>query len=339
MPPAPAELLERFLDHQRGVRAASPHTLDAYRRDVSSWLGFVAARRGGALRAADLGRVALADLRAWMAAERAAGLGARSLRRRLSAVRSFHRWLAEAEGIEATAPLAMRGPRAPRRLPRPVSAEAAAALIDHAAEADAPDWIAARDAAALTLLYGCGLRISEALALRCADAPGGVAGDWLRIRGKGGRERMVPVLPAAREAVRAYMALRPGPARPEDPLFIGARGGPLGPRALQRRMAQARQALGLPPSATPHALRHAFATHLLAAGGDLRAIQELLGHASLSTTQIYAAVDEAHLMAVYDAAHPRARATGADAPDAGDGTGDGTSPSADRPAPRRRRRP
>ena len=298
-----AALIARWLDALRGSRGASPRTIDAYRRDASAFLGFLAVHRGAPAGRDALARVPLTDLRAWMAHERGRGLAPRSLRRRLSAVRGFFAWLEEAEGIEAPALHLLRAPKVPARLPRPVSAEAARALIADAEAADAPDWIAARDAAVLTLLWACGLRISEALALRRADAP---LPRTLRVRGKGGRMRLVPVLPAARAAVDAYAALCPWRQGPQDALFLGARGGPLSPRAIQKNMAQARARLGLPASATPHALRHAFATHLLAAGGDLRAIQELLGHASLSTTQIYTAVDEARLMEIYEKAHPRA---------------------------------
>jgi integrase/recombinase XerC len=302
--PAVLALLRRWLGHMSAARGASAATIEAYRRDVSGFLGFLQEHRGEALTPRALGGIAHTDLRAWMARERGRGLSARSVRRALSAVRGFFFWLGEAEGIESPAVLAAQGPKAPARLPRPVGVEAARALIADAEAADAPDWIAARDAAALTLLYGCGLRISEALGLNARDAP---LPEVLRIRGKGGKERIVPVLPAARTAVEDYLSLCPWPMEgPEAPLFRGARGGRLSPRVVQLRMAQARQRLGLPATATPHALRHAFATHLLAAGGDLRAIQELLGHASLSTTQVYTGLDEARLLEVYEKAHPRA---------------------------------
>jgi len=231
------------------------------------------------------------------------GQEARSIRRALSSIKSLFRWLADAEGLECAAVLAARGPKASPRLPRPLSPEAARALMAEVETADAPDWVAARDAAVLTLLWGCGLRISEALGLKRRDAP---LPEVLRILGKGGKERIVPVLPAARAAVAAAIALDPWEEGPEGPLFHGVRGGPLSPRMIQRRLEVARQRLGLPATATPHALRHSFATHLLAAGGDLREIQTLLGHASLSTTQVYTAVDEARLMEIYDRAHPRA---------------------------------
>ncbi|MEM7545575.1 MAG: tyrosine recombinase XerC [Pseudomonadota bacterium] len=297
-----ADLVARWLDGRRG-QAASPHTIDAYRHDVSGWLGFLALHFGGPVGRTGLAGITPRDLRSWQAKLREDGLSSRSVARALSAVKSFHRWLADAEGVEATAVLAARGPKAPQRLPRPVSAEAATALIDQAALAHPEPWIAARDAAVLTLLWGAGLRISEALGLNQSDAP---LPDVLLIKGKGGKERIVPVLPAARDAVVEYQRLQPYDPGPNGPLFIGARGKRLNPRMTQKVMARGRMALGLPATATPHALRHSFATHLLEAGGDLRAIQELLGHASLATTQVYTAVDQARLLDIYDRAHPRA---------------------------------
>jgi integrase/recombinase XerC len=242
-------------------------------------------------------------MRAFMARERARGLSARSLARAMSAVRGFCRFLAEREGTDATAALSARSPRARARLPRPLAPEAARAVIGAAEAGAAEPWIAARDAAVLTLLWGCGLRIGEALALRGAQA---TLPEVLRVLGKGGKERLVPVLPAARAAVAAYAQACPFPIERAGPLFLGAKGGPLVARMIQRAMESARAGLGLPATATPHALRHSFATHLLAAGGDLRSIQELLGHASLSTTQGYTAVDPSRLMDVYESAHPRA---------------------------------
>ena len=299
-----AAAMADWLAQLAGVRGASPRTIEAYRRDVSGYLGFLADHWGGPAGVAALGDVGIADTRAWMAGERGRGLSARSLARALSAVRGFHAWLAEAHGVIAPAVSATRGPRLKERLPRPVAPEAAKALIATVADQSLEPWISARDMAVTTLLYGCGLRISEALALTQGDAP---LPPSLRIAGKGGRQRMVPVLPVAARAVEAYRALcpyRPGPAAP---LFLGARGGPLNPRLVQKATQAARTQLGLPATATPHALRHSFATHLLEAGGDLRAIQELLGHASLATTQVYTGVDQARLMEVYDQAHPRAR--------------------------------
>lgn len=250
-----------------------------------------------------IARVSVSDMRAWMAHARSGGIGARSLSRQLSAVKSFYRWLAEREGFEPTAILATRSPKFQKKLPRPLAEDAASAMIETVEMQATAPWVAARDQAVVTLLYGCGLRISEALGL------GGASGELpatLRIRGKGDKDRIVPVIAAARDAVAAYVKLCPYELEPDAALFRGARGGPLNPRQVQKVMEQARLQLGLPATATPHAMRHSFATHLLNAGGDLRAIQELLGHASLSTTQAYTAVDTARLMEVYDKAHPRA---------------------------------
>ncbi|NDV01857.1 tyrosine recombinase XerC [Pseudoroseicyclus sp. CLL3-39] len=298
-----AAALSRWLEEERALAGASGHTIAAYRRDVSAFLGFMALHRGGPMGVPAIADVTIADMRAFLAAERGRGLSSRSLARRLSAIKSFCRWLAEREGVEPTAILAARAPKFRKTLPRPLSEEAAGQLID-TVELQARDcWQAARDVAVVTLLYGCGLRISEALSLTGRDAP---LPEVLRIFGKGGRERLVPVLPAARLAVQDYLSLSPWPKEGDGPLFRGARGGPLSPRQVQKATEAARMQLGLPSSATPHALRHSFATHLLAAGGDLRAIQELLGHASLSTTEGYTAVDESRLMRIYEAAHPRA---------------------------------
>lgn len=295
--------LEAWLDRLRALNAASEATITAYRRDVSGFLGFIARHQGGAAGVASLRKVSQADMRAWMADARRQGLGARSLARALSAVKTFFRWVGERDGFEPTAVLAARSPKYTRKLPRPLDKDAARAMIERVEVQAKEDWVAARDVAVVTVLYGCGLRISEALGLKGSDAP---LPDVLRIRGKGDKERLVPVLPAARDAVDRYLALCPYPTEPDAPLFRGARGGALNPRLVAKVMEQARLQLGLPSSATPHALRHSFATHLLSAGGDLRAIQELLGHASLSTTQAYTAVDTARLMDVYRNAHPKA---------------------------------
>nr|WP_268893931.1 tyrosine recombinase XerC [Oceanomicrobium pacificus] len=294
--------MNRWLRAMAGTRDASPRTLDAYRRDVAGFLGFLTDHHGARPGRAALSAVTTQDMRAWLARERGRGLSARSVARALSAVRSFYGWLDTAEGITNPAVTATRAPRPAARLPRPVDTEAARALIDRVELQNPQDWIAARDVAVVTLLYACGLRISEALGLprRAAPLP-----EALTIRGKGGKERMVPVLPAARDAVDAYLRLCPHDPGPDGPLFLGQRGGALNPRLVQKVLEQARMQLGLPASATPHALRHSFATHLLEAGGDLRAIQELLGHASLSTTQAYTAVDQARLMDIYARAHPK----------------------------------
>ncbi|MFQ5623566.1 MAG: tyrosine recombinase XerC [Paracoccaceae bacterium] len=302
--------MRAWLEYLAVVGGAGPRTVEAYRRDVSGFLGFLAEHWGAPAGRAALGRVATTDIRAWMAHERRRGLGSRSLARELSAVRSFYRWPGETGGTEIAAVTSARAPRSNPRLPRPVSASAASALIDMAGKAGPSAWIAARDTAVLLLLYGCGLRIGEALSLRRSDAP---LPEVLRIVGKGQKERMVPVLGVARAAVDRYLDLLPLAASgPGDALFLGARGGPLGARQIQKITATARAQLGLPATTTPHALRHSFATHLLAAGGDLRTIQELLGHASLSTTQVYTAVDQQALMDIYQRAHPRAKTDPAD---------------------------
>ncbi|MZR14733.1 tyrosine-type recombinase/integrase [Maritimibacter sp. DP07] len=298
------DALSGWLDHLRALDGAAENTIEAYRKDVVAFLAFLSVHHGRSHGRAALADVSLRDMRAWMAHERAGGLSARSLARALSAVKGFYRWLSDRDGFDASTVLSTRAPKFKAKLPRPVSSEAAAEMIATAGT-QAPDgWVGARDAAVLTLLYGCGLRISEALGLRGADHP---LPEVLRITGKGGKERIVPVLPAARQAVSAYVTLCPYPVNAQTPLFYGVRGKALSPRPVQKAMERARLQLGLPATATPHAMRHSFATHLLDAGGDLRAIQELLGHASLSTTQAYTAVDTARLMEVYDRAHPRAR--------------------------------
>lgn len=297
------DALSGWLDHLRALDGASDNTIEAYRKDVVSFLVFLSSHHGMSHGRAALARVTLSDMRAWMASERAGGLSARSLARALSAVKGFYRWLSDRDDFDASTVLSTRAPKFTAKLPRPVSQDAAAEVIATTASQARDDWIGARDAAVVTLLYGCGLRISEALGLTGRDRP---LPDVLRIIGKGGKERLVPVLPAAREAVETYVTLCPYPVTEETPLFYGARGKALGPRTVQKAMESARMQLGLPATATPHAMRHSFATHLLNAGGDLRAIQELLGHASLSTTQAYTAVDTQRLMEVYDRTHPRA---------------------------------
>lgn len=301
--PGLSDALERWLAELQAVGGRAEKTLTAYRSDVLGFLGFLQAYEGDGLGTGALARLSTRSMRAWMAHERERGLSARSLARALSAVKSFVSWVAERDGFDPSAVLMTRSPRFKAKLPRPLAEDAARAMIATVEEQTDSDWIAARDMAVVTLLYGCGLRISEALSLTVSDLPLGAS---LRIVGKGGKERVVPVLPAAREAVERYMTLYPFELVADDAIFRGARGGPLSARLVQKAMADARALLGLPATATPHAMRHSFATHLLNAGGDLRAIQELLGHASLSTTQAYTAVDTARLMEVYDAAHPRA---------------------------------
>ena len=302
-----AELV-RWLAYLGAERRMSPKTVEAYRRDVSQFLGFLAEHLGGSPSLQDLSALSAADVRAFMAARRHDGIGGRSLMRSLAGARSFARFLERNGKATVTALAAVRAPKVPRTLPKPLAVPAAKRLLDpelRAGEEREP-WIFARDAAVLALLYGSGLRISEALALRRQDVPEPGAGDVIMVTGKGNKQRMVPVLRQVTELIADYVRLCPYPLAPEHPLFVGAKGGPLSPRIVQLVMARLRGALGLAETATPHALRHSFATHLLARGGDLRAIQELLGHASLSTTQIYTAVDSERLLAVYRSAHPRA---------------------------------
>ena len=301
--PAARDALQNWLEGQKALNGASDNTLDAYRRDVAEFLSFITEHKGEPQGLRALERVTISDMRAWMARSRSTGIAPRSLARKLSAVKTFFRWLSEREGFDPTAVLSTRSPKFHRKLPRPLDEDAARDMIDTVQLQSGSDWVAARDTAVLTLLYGCGLRISEVLALQGRDFP---IAETLRIIGKGGKERIVPVVAVARQAVARYVELCPYTTEPDFALFRGVRGGALNPRQIQKVTEATRRQLGLPASATPHALRHSFATHLLNAGGDLRAIQELLGHASLSTTQAYTAVDTARLLEVYRAAHPKA---------------------------------
>lgn len=302
--PAARDALQGWLAAQRALRGASDNTIEAYGRDVGGFLAFMTEHHGETQGLGALSRIDTSDMRSWMAFTRNQDVGPRSLARKLSAVKTFYRWLSEREGFAPTAVLAIRAPKFQRKLPRPLSPEAANEVIETLDLQSQTPWIAARDQAVVTLLYGCGLRISEALGLTGADFPIGAA---LRIIGKGDKERIVPVIDPARAAVDRYVRMCPFDVSRDGPLFLGARGGRLGPRAIQKVIECTRARLGLPATATPHAMRHSFATHLLNAGGDLRAIQELLGHASLSTTQAYTGVDTARLMEVYARAHPQAR--------------------------------
>jgi len=296
----------RWLGYLAAERRMSPKTLDAYRRDVSQFLGFLTEHLGGAPSLKQLARLTPVDIRAFMAARRSEGLGSRSLMRALAGARSFARFLERNGKGKVGALAAVRAPKVAKTLPKPLTASAARQMTDADLRAgeEREAWVLARDAAVLGLLYGCGLRISEALALRRKDIDG--KRDALTVIGKGNKTRMVPLLPQVANLIADYVATCPYDLPAGGPLFVGARGGPLSPRIVQLAMARLRGALGLPDSATPHALRHSFATHLLARGGDLRAIQELLGHASLSTTQIYTAVDSERLLDVYASTHPRA---------------------------------
>ena len=302
-----AAALIAWLAHLGQERRLTPKTLEAYGRDARQFVDFIADRLGRAPVAGDFATMKPADLRAFLAARRATGIDPRSLQRALSGLRSLSKYLERAGAGRASAFSALRSPKVGRRLPRPLRPDDARATADAATRAGETrePWVLARDAAVLALCYGAGLRISEALSIRRGDAPIGAA-DEARIVGKGGKTRIVPVIAPVRGAIEEYVASCPRILKPDGPLFVGAKGGPLSPRIVQLAMQQIRGALGLPDSATPHALRHSFATHLLARGGDLRTIQELLGHASLSTTQVYTAIDDARLLAAYKAAHPRA---------------------------------
>jgi integrase/recombinase XerC len=309
--PASPELaseLARWLRQLSSERQLSSKTVEAYGRDVAQFLTFLSSHVGGKVTLSSLSRLKPLDVRAFMAARRADGISSRSLTRMLAGVRSFARFLQRNGKATVSALSAVRGPKVARTLPRPLAVDSARQLTTteaRAGEERAP-WILARDAAVFALLYGSGLRISEALSLARKDISEVGDTDAIRVKGKGGKLRMVPVLPQVAQAIVAYICVCPYELAADGPLFVGARGGPLAPRIVQLAMARMRGALGLPESATPHALRHSFATHLLARGGDLRAVQELLGHASLSTTQIYTAVDTQRLLEAYRASHPRA---------------------------------
>jgi integrase/recombinase XerC len=300
--------LVRWLSHLGDERRMSPKTVEAYERDVRQFLGFLSQHLGEPVALTLLAAIAPRDVRAFMASRRAGGIGSRSLMRSLAGARSFARYLERNGKGRVGALSAIRAPKVPKTLPKPIGISAARQLTDtdiRAGEERAP-WVLARDAAVLALLYGSGLRISEALGLKREAVPLPGKGDTIIVKGKGNKTRMVPVLPRVLELIGDYVALCPYDLPDEKLIFVGAKGGPLSPRIVQLTMARLRGALGLAETATPHALRHSFATHLLARGGDLRAIQELLGHASLSTTQIYTAVDTEQLLSVYRSAHPRA---------------------------------
>ncbi len=298
----------RWLAHLRSERRASPHTLDAYKRDLRQFFQFLRDHLGEAPDLACFSGLAPSDVRAYMARRRAQGVESRSLLRSLAGVRSFARHLEREGKGKASALTAVRTPKIARSLPKPLSATAARTVTStQAREGEArPAWVLARDAAVLSLLYGAGLRISEALSITRAQAPCGAV-DSVTVLGKGRKMRSAPVIAPVRAAIDAYLELCPYKVGPDGPLFVGQRGGALSPRIIQLAMERLRGALGLPDTATPHALRHSFATHLLARGGDLRTIQELLGHSSLATTQIYTAVDSTRLLDAWRSAHPRAQ--------------------------------
>ena len=288
-----------YLQHDR---RRSAHTVRAYVATAHRLIHFLGRYRGEEIAPRGLLEITAADLRAFLADRRAQGLGASSAARELSGVRAFLGYAAEQQGRHAQLPRT-RAPKRPRTLPRPAAPDEAMELAENAAEAASAPWIGARDLAILLLLYGAGLRVAEALSLTAAVLP---IGQTLRVTGKRSKTRVVPIVPAAREAIEDYVRRCPYPLKGDSPLFVGARGGRLNPDLVRRAVAGARRRLGFPETLTPHALRHSFATHLLARGADLRALQELLGHASLSSTQIYTAVDAARLLDVYRHAHPRA---------------------------------
>lgn len=298
-----ADTMSHWLRWLATERRVADHTLSAYRKDADSFLRFLSGYRGGLVRLATLGDLGIADFRAWLSSLAKDGLSAASRGRALAAVRNLFRWLDRSGRLHNAAIGGVATPRFKRPVPRPLTIPDAESLLSESEDADEP-WIGARDHALFTLLYGCGLRISEALGLNGDSLP---FGETLRVTGKGDKTRLVPVLPVVRAAVETYRGLCPHPLAGEAPLFVGVRGGRLNPAQAQRRMRDLRRVMGLPETATPHALRHSFATHLLSGGADLRAIQELLGHASLSTTQRYTEVDTRRLMEVYAAAHPRAK--------------------------------
>lgn len=298
------ECVTRWLAHLELHEGRSPETIEAYDRDLGSFLAFLRTHLTRPPCLGDMDRLELKTFRAFMAARRRAGLASRSLSRTMSALRTFIRWL-DATGVSNNrAIMRVSMPKLPHAVPKPLTIDKATAVVSAVGEADEA-WIGARDTAVLLLLYGSGLRISEALGLTPRDAPS-IGREVIRITGKGSKERLVPVLPVTEAALARYLEVVPFPLEPNEPMFRGAKGGPLSPRVIQLAIARLRDALQLPATATPHALRHSFATHLLSAGADLRQIQELLGHASLSTTQVYTEVDRTHLLRVYDAAHPRA---------------------------------
>jgi integrase/recombinase XerC len=296
-----SRLMAQWLRDLAAVRRLAPNTIEAYQRDASQFLVFLSGHLGGEVGLDALNALTASDIRAFMAQRRNDAVGSRSLARSLSGLKSLFAYLEREGAVENEALNLVRAPRQKKSLPKPLSVPDAKATISVTGELEDTPWVAARDMAVLSLCYGAGLRISEALAITRAD----LEASALRVLGKGGKTRLVPLIAPVRAAIERYLTLCPFSTGPSQPMFRGEKGGALSPRLIQLRMAQLRGALGLPASATPHALRHSFATHLLAKGGDLRSIQELLGHASLSTTQIYTGVDSERLLDAYRNAHPR----------------------------------
>jgi integrase/recombinase XerC len=294
--------VEAWLAHLINERGQSLATREAYARDLGQFLAFLKSHLGHAPCLGDLAQLDAKTIRAFLANRRKQGVISRSLARSLSALRTFFRWLEREETLKNRAVLQVTLPKIPHSVPKPLTIEGAASVVSEAHHET--EWIEARDAAVMLLLYGAGLRISEAMSVTPRSAP--LNGrDVMHVKGKGGKERLVPALTIVSDAISKYIRLCPFPLAPDGPLFLGARGGPLSPRLIQLTMERLRRELGLPETATPHSLRHSFATHLLSAGADLRQIQELLGHASLSTTQVYTEVDRQRLLAIYDRTHPR----------------------------------
>lgn len=302
-PSALTEITDHWLQYLASERRFSEHTVLAYSKDLDRFLAFLAHYRGENLTVALMGDLKVRDFRAFLADLRGGGLSARSVARILSSIKNFFAYLARNEDIENEAIAAVQAPKKPKKLPRPVSEDDASKVLDTVSELSSTDWVASRNVAVISLLYGCGLRIGEALALNCKHAPNG---DSMRVFGKRQKERIVPVLPFVREAIDTYLEQCPHSHSPERPLFVGVRGGRLDGREIRTVMQKVRAALSLPDTATPHALRHSFASHLLARGGDLRVIQELLGHSDLKATQVYTEVAGQQLKAVYKAAFKRA---------------------------------
>ncbi|MCH8348002.1 MAG: tyrosine recombinase XerC [Proteobacteria bacterium] len=299
-----AVLLGRWLRYLSSEKRYSDHTISSYSRDLGEFFNFARDHSGAPVSRKTLEQFSLSDFRAYLTRRMLSGLSAKSMARGLSALRTFYKFLDQRENLKNAAISEIRTPKVPHSIPRPLSVKGTEKVLENISLGAKEGWIRARDGAIVTLLYGCGLRISEALSLTMKNAP---TGDSLVIRGKGNKERMIPVLPIVIEAIEAYISLCPYDLEPDGPLFVGQRGKRLGPRTVQKAMEVVRRALGLPESATPHALRHSFATHLLSAGGDLRTIQELLGHANLSTTQHYTEVDAENLLKIFEKAHPRAK--------------------------------
>ena len=303
--PAQLNLVDDWLGVKSALEGSSSNTLVAYRRDVLDFLSFLTIHSGNKNGASQLDSIDQVSMRSWIAENRRSGKNSRSIARQLSSVKSFYKWFAKRRGIDPTMVLITKAPKFQKKLPRALSMEAAKEISQSIDLTDNEPWVIARDTAVILLLYGCGLRISEALSLKYSEMP---LTDTLKIQGKGDKFRIIPILQIAREAVENYLNTLPFTLNGNDNIFRGVRGGSLNPRSIQLVMKLIREKLGIASNATPHSLRHSFATHLLTSGADLRSIQELLGHSSLSTTQIYTSVDSSRLMDVYSKTHPKANA-------------------------------